>query len=94
MGYLHELLYWANSQAAITDPRDALMLGRTIRTTGITVLRAEASKGRDWWVCRCRCGREFVAHGWNIRHGRTRDCGGDEHNVLSRGLQPTVCAVG
>ena len=47
----------------MNDPRDALMLGRTIKTTRITVLRAEPSKGKDWWVCRCPCGREFVAHG-------------------------------
>ncbi len=60
------------------DPHDALMLGRTIKTTKITVLRAEPSKGQDWWVCRCPCGREFVAHGWDVRHGRTRDCG--EHS--------------
>ena len=32
------------------DPRDALMLG-TIKTTGITVLRAEPSRCKDWWVC-------------------------------------------
>jgi ribonuclease HI len=51
------------------------MIGRTIKTTGITVLRAEPSKGKDWWLCRCPCGREFVAHGWGVRHGRTRDCG-------------------
>ena len=63
------------------DPRDALMLGRTIKTTGITVLRAEPSRGKDWWVCRCPCGREFVAHGWNVRHGRTRNCGSDEHTA-------------
>jgi ribonuclease HI len=54
------------------------MLGRTIKTTRITVLRAEPSKGKDWWICRCPCGREFVAHGWGVRHGRTRDCG--EHS--------------
>jgi ribonuclease HI len=58
-----------------SDPRDALMIGRTIKTTRITVLRAEPSKGEDWWLCRCPCGREFVAHGWGVRHGRTRDCG-------------------
>ena len=64
------------------DPRDALMLlGKTNKTTGITVLRAEPSKGKDWWVCRCSCGREFVAHGWNLRHGRTRNCGSDEHTA-------------
>lgn len=51
------------------------MIGRTIKTTKITVLRAEPSKGNDWWVCRCPCGREFVAHGWGVRHGRTRNCG-------------------
>jgi hypothetical protein len=27
----------------MNDPRDALMLGRTIKTTGITVLRADPS---------------------------------------------------
>jgi kynurenine formamidase len=47
----------------MSDPRDALMIGRTIKTTGITVLRADPSKGKDWWLCRCPCGREFVAHG-------------------------------
>jgi hypothetical protein len=51
------------------------MIGRTIKTTRISVLRAEPSKGEDWWVCRCPCGREFVAHGWGVRHGRTGDCG-------------------
>ena len=51
------------------------MIGRTIKTTRITVIRAEPSKGKDWWVCRCPCGREFVAQGWGVRHGRTRDCG-------------------
>lgn len=65
----------------MTDPRDVLMIGRTIKTTGITVLRAEPSKGKDWWVCRCACGREFMAHGWGVRHGRTRNCGSDKHKV-------------
>ncbi len=59
----------------MNDPRDPSMIGRTIKTTRVTVLRAEPSKGQDWWVCRCPCGREFVAHGWDVRHGRTRDCG-------------------
>jgi len=79
----------------------ARMFGRTIKTTGITVLRAApqgsdgtSCNGRDWWVCKCPCGREFIAHGWDVRHGRTRDCGGDEHNVLSMSLQPAMCAVG
>jgi hypothetical protein len=75
------------------DPRDALMLGRTIKTTGITVLRAEPSKGSDWWLCRCRCGREFVAHGWGVRHGHTRNCGSDEHKVQSREHQVAVLAM-
>jgi ribonuclease HI len=66
------------------DPRDNSMLGRTIKTTGITVLRA-APKGSDWWVCKCPCGVEFVAHGWNVRHGRARNCGSNEHNVQSSG---------
>jgi len=48
------------------DPRDVLMLGRTVKTTGITVLRA-APKGGDRWVCKCQCGGEFVAHGRNVR---------------------------
>jgi ribonuclease HI len=63
------------------DPRDKSMLGRTIRTTGITVLRADPSKGKDWWVCKCPCGGEFVAHGWNVRHGHTRNCGSNEHTA-------------
>ncbi|MGA2609034.1 MAG: ribonuclease HI family protein [Terriglobia bacterium] len=72
------------------DHRDALMLGRTIKTTGITVLRGDPTKGKDWWVCRCPCGREFVAHGWNIRHGRTRNCGSDQHKVPPEGHQVVV----
>jgi ribonuclease HI len=76
------------------DPRDALMLGRTIKSTGITVLRGEPSKGKDWWVCRCPCGREFVAHGWGVRHGRTRNCGSDEHEVQPREHQVAVFAMG
>jgi hypothetical protein len=77
----------------MNDPRDALMIGRTIKTTGITVLRAEPAKGKDWWLCRCPCGREFVAHGWNIRHGRTRDCGSDEHKVQPKEHQVLVFAI-
>src|ERR1019366_7019749 len=65
------------------DPRDNPMLGRTVKTTGITVLRA-APKGGDWWVCKCPCGVEFIAHGWNVRHGRARNCGSIEHNGQSR----------
>jgi ribonuclease HI len=63
------------------DPRDALMIGRTIKSTRITVLRADLSKGADWWICRCSCGREFVARGWDVRHGRTRHCGGPDHET-------------
>ena len=63
------------------DPRDSSMIGRTIKTTGITVLRADPSRGSDWWLCRCWCGREFVAHGWGVRHGRTRHCGGPDHET-------------
>jgi ribonuclease HI len=77
-------------------PRDALMLGRTIKTTGITVLRA-APKGKDgtstkgdWWVCNCSCGGEFIAHGWGVRHGHTRNCGSDEHKVQPREHQVLV----
>ena len=60
------------------DQRGKSMLGRTIKTTGITVLRA-ACKSNDWWVCKCPCGKEFIAHGWNVRHGHTRNCGSAEH---------------
>lgn len=80
--------------------RDELMLGRTIKSTGITILRA-APKGKDgtspkgdWWVCRCPCGEEFVAHGWNVRHGRTRNCGSDEHSVQPGEYQLPVLAMG
>ena len=81
------------------DPRDKSMVGRTVKTTGITVLKA-APKGSDgtspkgdWWVCKCPCGREFIAHGWNVRHGRTRNCGGDEHKVQPSGHQVLVVAL-
>jgi len=69
------------------DPRDALMIGRTIKTTRITVPRSESSKSQDWWVCRCPCGREFVAHGWGVRHGHIRNCGehGEYVTEQSRG---------
>ena len=67
------------------DPRDKSMLGRTVKTTGITVLRA-AAKGSDWWVCKCSCSREFTAHGWNVRHGRARNCGSDEHTAQHKPL--------
>jgi hypothetical protein len=74
------------------DRRDALMIGRTIKSTGITVLRGEPSNGKDWWVCKCPCGREFISHGWNVRHGRTRNCGSDEHNVQAREHCPQTLA--
>ena len=73
------------------DARDALMIGRTIKTTGITVLRADPSKGSDWWVCRCSCGREFLTHGWGVRHGRTRNCGGLDHEVQPQ--DPSVAST-
>ena len=66
------------------DPRGVLMLGRTIKTTGITVLSA-APQGKDWWVYKCSCGGEFIAHGWGVRHGRTRNCGSEEHKVQPTG---------
>ena len=68
----------------MNDPRDALMIGRRIKTTGITVLRAEPSKGEDWWVCRCPCGREFVAHGWGVRHSHIRNCGEHGEHVAEQ----------
>ena len=74
------------------DPRDNPMLGRTIKTTGITLLRA-APKGGDWWVCKCPCGREFVAHGWNVRHGRSRNCGSDEHKAQPKQNQVLAFAM-
>jgi ribonuclease HI len=74
------------------DPTYKSMLGRTVKSTGITVLRA-APKGSDWWVCKCPCGVEFVAHGWNVRHGRARNCGSIEHNVQSRQQQVEVFAI-
>jgi ribonuclease HI len=76
----------------MSDPRDASMIGRKIKTTGITMLRAEPSKGKDWWVCRCACGREFVVHGWDVRHGRTRDCGqhGDQPRHVVKHSQGNI----
>jgi len=86
------------------DPRNELMLGRTIKTTGITVLRAVpqgkdgTSTKWDWWVCKCPCGREFVAHGWNVRHGRIRNCGSEKHKVQPTGHlgcdKVNLCATG
>jgi len=75
------------------DPRDSSMIGRTIKTTGITVLRADPSRGSDWWLCRCWCGREFVAHGWNVRHGRARNCGSDEHKAQPKQNQVLAFAM-
>ena len=74
------------------DRRDVLLLGRTVKTTGITVLRA-APKGKDWWVCKCPCGREFVAHGWNVRHGRSRNCESDEHKAQPKQNQVLAFAM-
>jgi hypothetical protein len=75
------------------DARDALMLGRTIKSTRITVLRGEPSKDGDWWVCKCPCGGEFIAHGWGVWHGRTRNCGSDEHIDQPREHQALAFAV-
>ncbi len=84
----------AKSRTSQQDPRDALSLGRTIKTTGITFLKPQPDKGPDWWVCRCRCGSEFVAHGWGVRHGHTRNCGSDEHNVQARERRVGAMAIG
>jgi hypothetical protein len=46
---------YRNKRIIMTDPPDALMLGRTIKTTGITVLGKDSSRGSDWWVCRTSC---------------------------------------
>jgi hypothetical protein len=76
----------------MNGPRDASMIGRAIKTTRITVLRAEPSKGKDWWVCRCPCRREFVAHGWGVRHGRIGDCGqhGDQPRHVAEQSQGNI----
>jgi len=80
----------------MNDPRDTLTLGRTIKTTGITLLRADPSKGNDWWVCRCPCGREFVAHGWDVRQGHTRNCGehGEQPRVIVEQSQSIEAPLG
>jgi hypothetical protein len=57
------------------------MIGRTIRTARITVLRKDSSGSSDWRVCRCSCGREFIANGSDVKHGYTRNCGSDERKV-------------
>jgi hypothetical protein len=74
------------------DPRDAKMVGRMIKTTGITVLRAAPSKGSDWWICKCPCGKEFVAQGWGVRHGHTRNCGSGEHTAHPKPMLKTDMA--
>jgi hypothetical protein len=39
------------------------------------------------WLCKCPSGKEFVAHEWNIRQGRSRNCGSAEHKVQSRSIK-------
>lgn len=73
--------------------RDARMIGRTIKTAGITVLRGDAFRGSDWWVCERSCGREFMAHGWGGRHGHTRHCGSEEHKVQPIGHRVAAFAM-
>ena len=31
--------------------------------------------GRSLWTCRCQCGNEIIADGYNLKSGHTRSCG-------------------
>lgn len=43
----------------------------------VTVIKREgtASDGHAQWLCRCDCGKEFLASSTNLRQGHVRSCG-------------------
>lgn len=41
----------------------------------VVLRRGENAKRQIKWICRCECGKEFEAHGQNLRSGATRSCG-------------------
>lgn len=45
----------------------------------LTVLRRygvkKPSGNGAYWLCKCDCGNEYVAHGIKLRNGNTRSCG-------------------
>jgi hypothetical protein len=45
---------------------------------------AQAKKPRNsrsaFWLCRCDCGKEIVARGWDLRNGRYISCGCSLHD--------------
>ncbi len=41
----------------------------------MVVEKTRQSDGRDWWLCRCDCGREKEIVGKSLRRGLTKSCG-------------------
>jgi len=42
----------------------------------LTVISRESNKGnKARWLCICDCGRQSIAHGYDLRHGKHRSCG-------------------
>jgi hypothetical protein len=47
----------------------------------IVVARAENNKkGNTMWLCKCNCGNEKIALGYDLTHGRTTSCGCQKGN--------------
>ena len=45
------------------------------RLTVIRRYEKDGKRGQALWVCRCDCGNEKIARGYNLRNGDTKSCG-------------------
>jgi hypothetical protein len=47
-------------------------------------IKTKRGNSRATWVCRCDCGKEFVARGDNLRNGKQKSCGKGHHFSKNR----------
>jgi len=59
------------------------MTGRVIGRV-LVLGPATSRSGHAAWRCRCDCGKEYTAHGSNLRRSTTMSCGCHAHEVLGK----------
>lgn len=61
---------------------------------GVLILRIfERKKAGTKYLCKCHCGKEFVAIGNHIKSGNTKSCGCLAHKFVYRKTKDRICEV-
>ena len=70
----------------LIDMSGWIMKEHGVPDSKITVLERDKSKKTNVarWICRCECGRIFVADGTKIRNGWTKSCGCLQKEITSK----------